>query len=111
MRAFYPKADVQLFPSTLGAVGAVAFGQADVFIGDAISAHHLISKNYLNNVQLADFSPMESGRFAFAMASDSVQLKRIVNQALAAVPTNERINILRRWGASGASIAGTNRCN
>ncbi|WP_460122283.1 transporter substrate-binding domain-containing protein [Pseudomonas sp. S2_C03] len=107
VRAFYPKADVQLFPSTLGAVGAVAFGQADVFIGDAISAHHLISKNYLNNVQLADFSPMESGRFAFAMASDSVQLKRIVNQALAAVPTNERINILRRWGASGASIAGT----
>ena len=34
-----------------------------------------------------------------------------MNQALAAVPTNERINILRRWGASGASIAGTNRCN
>lgn len=107
VRAFYPKADVQLFPSTLGAVGAVAFGQSDVFIGDAVSAHYLISKNYLNNVQLADFSPMESGRFAFAMARDNDQLQRIVNRALAAVPTNERINILRRWGASGASIAGT----
>lgn len=107
VRAFYPKANVQLFPSTLGAVGAVAFGQSDVFMGDAISAHYLISKNYLNNVQLADFSPMEPGRFAFAMASGSGQLQRIVNQALAAVPTNERINILRRWGASGSSIAGT----
>ena len=107
VRAFYPKADVQLFPSTLGAVGAVAFGQSDVFIGDAISAHYLISKNYLNNVQLADFSPMESGRFAFAMGNGSGQLQRIVNQALAAVPTNERITILRRWGASGSSIAGT----
>ncbi|MEX3777283.1 transporter substrate-binding domain-containing protein [Pseudomonas sp. MYb118] len=109
VRAFYPKANVQLFPSTLGAVGAVAFGQADVFIGDAISTHYLISKNYLNNVQMADFSPMESGRFAFAMANDSGPLQRIVNQALAAVPTNERINILRRWGAGGSSIAGNQR--
>ena len=61
VQQFYPEAQVQLFPSTLAAVGAVAFGQADVYLGDAISAHYLISKNYLNNVQLADFSPMEPG--------------------------------------------------
>ncbi|VVN36802.1 Sensor histidine kinase RcsC [Pseudomonas fluorescens] len=107
VRAFYAKADVELFPSTLGAVGAVAFGQADAYLGDAISANYLISKNYLNNVQLADFSPMESGVFAFAMSRDNLQLQRIVNRALAAIPTNERMNILRRWGGSGTSIAGT----
>ncbi|HCS43149.1 MAG TPA: hybrid sensor histidine kinase/response regulator [Pseudomonas sp.] len=106
VQAFYPKADVQLFPSTLSAVGAVAFRQADVYLGDAISAHYLISKNYLNNVQLADFSRMESGRFAFAMTRDNEQLHRIVNKALAAVSTNEQMNILRRWDASGASISG-----
>ena len=104
---FYPQADVRLFPSTLAAVGAVAFGQADVYLGDAISAHYLISKNYLNNVQLADFSRMESGRFAFAMARDNVQLLRIVNQALAAVTPSEQMNILRRWGAYGLSMPGT----
>ncbi|MHC8366082.1 transporter substrate-binding domain-containing protein [Pseudomonas sp. ZT5P21] len=107
VRAFYPKAKVELYPSTLEAVGAVAFGQADAFLGDAISANYLISKNYLNNVQLADFSPMESGRFAFAMSRDNQQLQRIVNRALTAIPTNERMNILRRWGGSGTSIAGT----
>jgi two-component system sensor histidine kinase EvgS len=107
VRAFYSKARVELFPSTLGAVGAVAFGQADAYLGDAISAHYLISRNYLNNVQLADFSPMESGRFAFAMNSENQQLQRIITLALAAIPTNERMNILRRWGASGTSIAGT----
>ncbi|MGE8067523.1 transporter substrate-binding domain-containing protein [Pseudomonas sp. NPDC089569] len=107
VRQFYPQAQVRLFPSTLGAVGAVAFGQADVFLGDAISAHYLISKNYLNNVRLADFSAMESGRFAFAMTRDNRQLLRIVNQALLVITTNEQMNILRRWGASGASIAGT----
>ena len=107
VQAFYPEADVQLFPSTLGAVGAVAFGQADVYMGDAIGAHYLINKNYLNNVQLADFSRMESGRFVFAMARDNERLQRIVNRALASITTNERINILRRWGASGTSITGT----
>ena len=107
VQAFYPQASVQLFPSTLSAVGAVAFQQADVYLGDAISAHYLISKNYLNNVQLADFSSMESGRFAFAMARDNYPLHRIVNSALAAVSTNEHMNILRRWGANGTSMPGT----
>ncbi|MEJ5061016.1 MULTISPECIES: transporter substrate-binding domain-containing protein [unclassified Pseudomonas] len=107
VQRFYPQADVRLFPSTLAAVGAVAFGQADFYLGDAISAHYLINKNYLNNVQLADFSRMESGRFAFAMARDNVQLLRIVNQALEAVTPSEQMTILRRWGAYGLSMPGT----
>jgi two-component system sensor histidine kinase EvgS len=107
VQRFYPDAQVRLFPSTLAAVGAVAFGQADVYLGDAISAHYLISKNYLNNVQLADFSRLEFGRFAFAMTRDNPRLLRIVNKALAQIPTNEQMNILRRWGANGVSMPGT----
>ncbi|MBV6825929.1 transporter substrate-binding domain-containing protein [Pseudomonas sp. PD9R] len=107
VQQFYPEADVQLFPSALAAVGAVAFRQADVYLGDAISAHYLISKNYLNNVQLADFSRMESGRFAFALTRDNPRLLRIVNQALSAIAPNEQMNILRRWGANGVSMPGT----
>ncbi|KAB0494787.1 transporter substrate-binding domain-containing protein [Pseudomonas vancouverensis] len=107
VKQFYSKAQVELFPSTLAAMGAVAFGQADVYLGDAISAHYLVSKNYLNNVRLSDFSPMESGRFAFAMARDNQPLLAIVNKALVAVTANERMNILRRWGANGVSMPAT----
>ncbi|AWY40334.1 response regulator [Pseudomonas putida] len=107
VQQFYSQARVELFPSTLAAVGAVAFGQADIYLGDAISAHYLIRKNYLNNVQLADFSLMESGRFAFAMAGENNPLLRIVNQALAVIPANEQMNILRRWGAGDVSMPGT----
>nr|NLU60098.1 hypothetical protein [Pseudomonas sp. BIGb0427] len=53
----YPDAQLQLYPSTLSAIGAVAFGKADAYLGDAISANYLISMNYLNNVQLTDFFP------------------------------------------------------
>lgn len=55
VRAFYPKATLKLYSSTLSAIGAVAFGQADAYLGDFFSANYLITKNYLNNVQLADF--------------------------------------------------------
>nr|WP_315975331.1 transporter substrate-binding domain-containing protein [Pseudomonas sp. 6D_7.1_Bac1] len=109
VRAFYPKAQLQLYPSTLSAIGAVAFGQADVYIGDAISANYLILKNYLNNVQLADFSRMEVNNFSFALARDNQRLLRIVNAALAVIPTEVRLSILRRWSAGGASLSGKNR--
>jgi two-component system sensor histidine kinase EvgS len=104
VRAFYPKANVQLYPSTLSAIGAVAFGSADVYLGDSISANYLINKNYLNNVQLADFSQMEVQNFAFAIPRSNERLLRIVNEALASIPVGERMTILRRWSAGGASM-------
>lgn len=33
VRAFYPKAQLELFASTFEAIGAVAFGRADVYLG------------------------------------------------------------------------------
>ncbi|WP_458129641.1 transporter substrate-binding domain-containing protein [Pseudomonas sp. Z2-11] len=109
VKAFYPKASLQLYPSTLSAIGAVAFGQADVYLGDSISAHYLITKNYLNNVQLADFSRLEVQPFAFALARDNTRLLRIINSALQAIPGTERMAILRRWSAGGASMPGHQR--
>ncbi len=106
VEAFYPKASLQLYPSTLSAIGAVAFGQADVYLGDSISANYLISKNYLNNIQLADFSRMEVQPFAFALRRDNGRLLPVVNAALQAIPAGERMSILRRWSAGGASMPG-----
>ncbi|MHA6575436.1 transporter substrate-binding domain-containing protein [Pseudomonas yamanorum] len=106
VRDFYPDADLQLHSSTLNAVGAVAFGKADVYLSDAISANYLISRNYLSNVQLAGFSSMEGSHFAFAMLREHRPLQRVVNAALAAIPLNERLAILRRWGATEIRMPG-----
>nr|WP_251029608.1 transporter substrate-binding domain-containing protein [Pseudomonas fluorescens] len=107
VRAFYPKADLQLYPSTLSALGAVAFGQADVYLGDSISANYLINKNYLNNVKIVDFSEMEINSFGFAVEASNQSLLRIVNKALDAIPESEKVAILRRWSAGGISMVGT----
>lgn len=103
---FYPKAHLALYPSTLSAIGAVAFGQADVYLGDAISANYLISSNYLNNVQMTDFSRMEVKPFAFAFFKENTQLANIVNTTLDAIPITERMSILRRWKGGGSNMTG-----
>src|SRR5476651_309910 len=99
VQAFYPHARLQLFPSTFEAIGAVAFGQADVYLGDAISTNYLINRNHLNNVRMADFSSLEVNPFGFAFSRDNTRLLRIVNAALAVIPVSEQMEILRRWSA------------
>ena len=104
VRAFYPKATLKLYSSTLSAIGAVAFGQADAYLGDFISANYLINKNYLNNVQLADFSRIDVSHFSFALSRTHERLLRIVNAALAAIPPSERMTIVRRWSFEGPQV-------
>lgn len=49
---------------------------------------------------------MEVQAFAFAVNRDNTQLLRVLNSALEAIPTSERMTILRRWGVGGASMPG-----
>ena len=109
VQAFYPHAQLLLFTSTFEAIGAVAFGQADVYLGDAISAQYLINKNHLNNVRMADFSGLEVNPFGFAMIKDNARLLNIINTALAAIPANQQMEILRRWSAGGSGYLEADR--
>jgi len=101
--ALYPKARLQTFPSFQSAINAVAFNQADVFLGDAISTHYLISKGYLNNVQMANFGQHEPNGFSFAVKADNTVLLDLINLILKGIPIEERIAISKRWGA-GADL-------
>ena len=109
VQAFYPDAHLVLFASTFEAIGAVAFGQADVYLGDAISTRYLINKNHLNNVRMADFSALEVNPFGFAFVKDNTRLLNIINAALVAVPASQQMEILRRWSAGGSGFLEADR--
>ncbi|MFQ6592560.1 MULTISPECIES: transporter substrate-binding domain-containing protein [Pseudomonas] len=109
VQAFYPRARLELFPSTVEALGAVAFGNADVYLGDAISTSYLINHNHLNNVRMADFSALEVNPFAFAVTRENTRLLPILDTALAVIPASEQMEILRRWSAGNLGIVGTGR--
>ncbi|KFE51356.1 histidine kinase [Pseudomonas syringae] len=100
VQALYPKASLKTYPSFQSAINAVAFNQADVFLGDAISTQYLINKGYLNNVQMANFGKHEPNGFSFAVDDQNTQLLDILNKTLRAIPVEERMAISKRWGAS-----------
>ena len=99
VKAQYPKAILTSYPSYQNAINAVAFDQADVFLGDTISTHYMINKGYLNNIRMANFGKQEAHGFSFAVHADNPQLLAIINTVLQAIPASERDNIAKRWSA------------
>ncbi|WP_160107680.1 transporter substrate-binding domain-containing protein [Pseudomonas izuensis] len=99
VKALYPKAIITSYPSYQNAINAVAFDQADVFLGDTISTHYMINKGYLNNIRMANFGKHEAHGFSFAVHRNNPELLGILNAMLLAIPTSVRENIAKRWSA------------
>ncbi|WP_448649162.1 transporter substrate-binding domain-containing protein [Pseudomonas corrugata] len=99
----YPKAHITAYPSYQNAINAVAFGQADVFLGDTISTHYMISKGYLSNIRMASFGKHESYGFGFALRRRDSRLLEIINATLSQIPIAEQAAISKRWSA-GADL-------
>ncbi|MFJ2455916.1 transporter substrate-binding domain-containing protein [Pseudomonas protegens] len=103
VRAFYSKAE-QVYPTDPDAISAVVFGQADVHVGGALTSSYLINKNFLSEVQLAEFAGLEVTNVGFALRAGEDSLLRIINQALVAIPASESTTIMRRWGGSAITV-------
>ncbi|UPK88901.1 transporter substrate-binding domain-containing protein [Pseudomonas sp. A2] len=104
VRRLYPKAQLSLYRSTLAGLAAVELGEADAYLGDAISTDFAIGKSYQGTLKIDHFCQVAPGAFAFAMASDNPRLQQLVNKALARISESERLNILRRWSSGNTSL-------
>jgi len=104
IHANYPKAELLTFESSTQALNAVAFEQADVFIGDTISTHYLISQGHLPHVRMANFGKHEAVGFSFAMREGEPILQSLVDAALDAQSSATRNDIFKRWSASSGSL-------
>lgn len=101
VRRIYPKAELLAFGSSTQALNAVAFGQADVFIGDTISTHYQLNRGHLPRLRMASFGQHESFGFSFAMRADDVLLREVVNATLDRQSGAVRASIFKRWSAGG----------
>ncbi len=109
VESFYPEASLKRYPSALDALGAVAYGQDDVYLSDLISGNYLINNNYFNSVHLVGPSGLDANPFGFALARDNLPLKDLFDKALAAIPMEQRSIIEQRWSAGRAKVAGQQR--
>ncbi|MDD1012645.1 transporter substrate-binding domain-containing protein [Pseudomonas rubra] len=104
VKHLYPKAHLQLYSSTMAGLSAVALGQADAFLGDAISSDYLIGKSFQDSVQISHFVKHERETFAFALTRDNPVLLRLLDHSLSVTSETERLNILRRWSSGSTSM-------
>ncbi|WP_409498476.1 transporter substrate-binding domain-containing protein [Pseudomonas fragi] len=109
IKALYPKAIIQSYPSYQNALNAVAFDLADVFLGDTVSTHYMINKGYLKNIKMANFGRHEAHGFSFAVRHDNAQLLAIINATLNAVPDSEQERIAKRWSAGSDMLLSDNK--
>ncbi|MEE1923061.1 transporter substrate-binding domain-containing protein [Pseudomonas sp. 148P] len=99
IRQVYPRANLQLHASSMAALSALIQGDADAFIGDAISSDYLIGNHYRDSVQIAWYVKPLRSSFSFALEHDNTTLLRVLNQALASLSESDRINVARRWSS------------
>ncbi|WP_395606897.1 transporter substrate-binding domain-containing protein [Pseudomonas sp. B22129] len=104
IKGLYPDATLKLYTSELSALGAVAFGQADVFLGDGITTGYVINKYYPGNVQINSFAHISYDDVAFVLLPGNQSLLRIINKTLEAIPSWKYLTILRRWSAGAVNL-------
>ena len=108
VRATYPYASIRTYSSYHNALNAVAFDQADVFLGDTLSSHYLLNQSHLRNLKMANFAKHEGMGFGFAVHQSNQILLTLINKTLEAVTSTTRASIFQRWSA-GSSILLTDR--
>ncbi|TDF85659.1 transporter substrate-binding domain-containing protein [Pseudomonas sp. H9] len=108
VRANYPGATIKAYPSYQNALNAVAFDQADVFLGDTISTHYLINQGHLKNIKMANFGKHEPVGFSFAVQKNNHILLQLINATLDNLPRTTRDTLFKRWSA-GSDVLLTDR--
>jgi two-component system sensor histidine kinase EvgS len=99
-----PKAELLAFGSSSQALNAVAFGQADVFIGDTISTHYLLNRGHLPRLRMANFGKHEAIGFGFALRQQDTLLLELVNAVLDNQTPAMRASIFKRWSAGSDQL-------
>ncbi|MGV8400885.1 ATP-binding protein [Pseudomonas aeruginosa] len=99
VKAAYPGSQVLLYASPRLALSALTVGDVDAVIGDALSAHYLITIHYLVNLQIENFAPLPGNGFGFLVRPDETKLYALLQQAVPKISAAYGDDILRTWSA------------
>ncbi|MGE8067599.1 response regulator [Pseudomonas sp. NPDC089569] len=96
-KRYFPGANLHFFDTTEQAIAAVAFGNLDLYFGNALSAEYVINRSYYNYVRpLTRKMPVVRG-ISFAVREDDALLLHSINSVLAGITDDRRDEINHRW--------------
>lgn len=103
VRQHYPLAQVKVHPTPYSALAAVALGQADLFLGNALVARYVLGRNPLAGMDEIGHAALPGQGIGFAMLDNATPLAALVDQVLDSVDDRQRRHLDERWNP----IAGT----
>ncbi len=95
----YPNISLKLLPSTLDALNAVSWGQADAYIGNGVVVEWLINEYQIANLNISGQAGLKPSRQRFAVYKDNAwqPLVGIINKALSGITEAQRKTIFKKW--------------
>lgn len=105
----YPNSRPQVYETPQQALEALSLGEADAFVGDAVSAHYLIEANYMLNLKIQGFAPVEGRGFGLLVQQEDDRLLAYLDQALPTVMAQHGDDIMRSWNGGRHPQVGRER--
>jgi two-component system sensor histidine kinase EvgS len=100
LRQYYPRAHFRLYDNDRDALSAVAFGRADVYLGNSFA----LNRNFLNNLRLIRYSALPVREIGFAINRNRPELLSLFNKALKAIPEEKKQALSRFWQSDMVDI-------
>lgn len=101
LRAHFPLAQLQVQASHEQAITATAFGHADLYVDDVLSAYFQINRSYYGFLRFERFADHPKGEYGFALKGNNERLQRILDQSIEAIGQEKLVALSRRWVGSG----------
>ncbi|AZY54296.1 response regulator [Bordetella avium] len=99
-----PQLRWQTYPNPLLGLSAVAYGQADAYIGDPLAIAYYITAGVFNDLQVQRHNDLGTRANTYTLSTNSKTLRAILNQTIASIPEIWRQNVVYRWGLPGGVL-------
>lgn len=93
----FPRAAIREYPDHDQAIAAAAFGHADVYIDDVLSAYYRLNHAFYGYLRFERFADVPAGGYGYALRDDNTRLQSLVNIAIEAIGKEQLSNLARRW--------------
>ncbi|MFJ2455929.1 transporter substrate-binding domain-containing protein [Pseudomonas protegens] len=97
----FPRAHLMVYSTHDEAIAAVAFGQADIYLDDVLSASFQINHSYYGYLKFERFADFSTGGYGYALNKDNSRLQRILDRSIEAIGKEKLTNLSQRWVGSG----------
>ncbi|WP_156156613.1 transporter substrate-binding domain-containing protein [Pseudomonas tussilaginis] len=105
LQSRFPTAHIKPMKSHLEAMAELAFGRADLYLGDNLSAFNMINQSFYNEVRFERLLDLDTAGFSFAINKSNPRLRRIIDRVIDTLGEDRQQAIVKLWTGGDVALA------